>query len=185
MVFALARTFKKPASGDNAQRGFPSPGDGAQTTGDYEPQPSDVAWSSAYPTKGRRTFWDAFRPSGGQQGFPDPTGAGQERPRGSMPNNPPFSGLPSWAPVAKQSYGAAGVAPQYGKVLTNPIGAGVVALDRPQASYGGAAQYVNGAIWWTSQAIPTTVNLQGLTSPEQLAALLGDTYVQAVVRVEG
>jgi len=85
----------------------------------------------------------------------------------------------------RQSYGAGGVAPQYGKVLTNPIGAGVVALHRPQASYGSAAQYVNGAIWWTSQAIPTTVNLQGLTRPQDLAAVLGPLYVQAAIRTTG
>lgn len=183
MVFQLSRTFKKPSAGANVARGFPAPGAGAQTTGDFTPSPRDTVWGSDKPTQGRRSFWDVLRPSGGQQGYPDPMGPGQERPAGSMPNVPAYGGLPSWAPVMQQSYGAGRVSPQYGKVLTNPIGAGVVARHRPQASYGSAAQYVNGAIWWTSQGIPTSVNLQGLTDPAQLAAVLGPVNVQAALRV--
>jgi len=81
--------------------------------------------------------------------------------------------------------GAAAVVQNYGKVLENPIGAGIVALSRPQASYGGAAQYDYGALWWTSQAIPTSINLQGLTDPEALNEILGSVAVQAVVRTTG
>lgn len=184
-MFAVSRTFKKPTQGGNANRGFPAPGAGAQTTGDFTPAPRDAVWIPERPTKGRRTFWDALRPSGGQQGYPDPMGPGQERPAGSMPNSVPYSGLPSFGPVMRQSYGTAGLAPQYGKVLTNPIGAGVVAMHRPQASYGVAAQYVNGAIWWASQTIPTSVNLQGLTDPAQLAAVLGPINVKAAIRTTG
>jgi hypothetical protein len=73
--------------------------------------------------------------------------------------------------------------PNVGQVYSNPIGAGVVARYRPQASYGQAAQYYAGTIWWTPQAIPTSVNLSGLTSPASLAALLGPMNVQAAVRV--
>lgn len=185
MVFALARTFHKPASGTGPQRGFPAPGSGAQTSGDFTPPPRDGIWSPERPTQGRRTFWDAIFPTGGQQGFADPLSSAQRRPAGSMPNVPVASGLPEWMPTQRQSYGAGGVSPRYGKVLTNPIGAGVVAKYRPQASYGPAGQYVNGAIYWSSQAIPTTVNLQGLTSPEALAAVLGPINIQAVVRTTG
>lgn len=178
-MFKVARTYDNPTQGANAQRGFPSPGAGAQTTGDFAPQPPDVDWMPERPTQGRRTFWDILS----QRGFASPENPLQRRPPGSMPNVPPVSGLPSWAPTARQSYGAEGIAPQYGKVLTNPIGAGVVAPYRPQASYGGSAAYYNGVIWWTSQAIPTSVNLQGLTDPNVLAAVLGPVNVQAAVRV--
>lgn len=178
-MFKVSRTFNKPTQGGNAQRGYPAPGAGAQTTGVYTPPPADMDMGSERPTKGRRSFFDVL----GQRGFAAPQNAAQRRPAGSMPNIPAVSGLPSWAPTARQSYGAEGVAPQYGKVLTNPIGAGVVALHRPQASYGGAAAYYNGIIWWTSQSIPTSVNLQGLTDPAVLAAVLGPINVQAAVRV--
>lgn len=185
-MFKLSRTFAKPAAGNsgNVARGFPAPGAGAQTTGDFTPGPMDAVWGSDCPTKGTRTWFDpGGSPDDVQTGFPAPGGRGQMRPAGSMPNNPPSGGLPSWSPVMQQSYGAGRMAPQYGKVLTNPIGAGVVALYRPQASYGLAAQYVAGVDFWTSQAIPTSVNLQGLTDPAVLAAILGPINVKAAVRV--
>ncbi len=185
-MFKLSRTFHKPASANtgNVARGFPAPGAGAQTTGDFTPGPLDAVWGSEYPTKGARTWQDPGGSVGDvQTGFPAPTAPGQRRPAGSMPNVPAYGGLPSWSPVMQQSYGAGRMAPQYGKVLTNPIGAGVVALYRPQASYGVAAQYVAGVDFWTSQAIPTSVNLQGLTDPAVLAAVLGPINVKAAVRV--
>lgn len=183
MVFRLAETFKKPASGANAQRGFPAPGAGAQTVGPFTPAPKDAVWSSSRPTKGDPTWAHPSAPASGQRGYPAPYNPGQRRPPGSMPNDPAISGLPDmvWTPYYDR--GAAAYVPNYGKVLTNPIGAGVVALHRPQASYGPAGQYVNGAIWWTSQAVPTSVNLQGLTDPAVLAAVLGPINVQAAVRV--
>jgi hypothetical protein len=92
-------------------------------------------------------------------------------------------GRPHYVRGPDFSKGTARDVPNFGKVLTNPIGAGVVALHRPQASYGQAAQYYAGTIWWTPQAIPTSVNLSGLTSPDALAAILGPLYVQAAVRV--
>lgn len=180
MVFQLARTFKKPAQGQNAQRGFPAPGAGDQTTGDYNPAPQLAGpWTPQRPIQGRPTFFEVA----GQRGFPAPNAPLQRRPPETMPNQVPVSGLPRMGPVHKQDYGAAAYAPQYGKVLTNPIGAGVVARYRPQASYGSAAQYVNGAIWWTSQGIPTSVSLTGLTDPAVLAAVLGPVNLQAAIRV--
>jgi hypothetical protein len=183
MVFQLSRTFKKPEEGANVQRGFPAPGAGAQTTGAYTPAPAGTKWSPERPIQGRQTWLAPDGENGDQRGFPSPLSFFQRRPAGSMPAVPPVSGLPSWAPTMRQSYGAEGVSPQYGKVLSNPIGAGVVARYRPQASYGSAAQYVNGVIWWTSQGVPTSVNLQGLTDPRVLEAVLGPINVQAAVRV--
>lgn len=185
MVFKLALTFPKPAQGGNAQRGFPAPGDGSQTVGDFTPPPAAAAWVPQRPTQGRRSFWGASAPSGGQRGFPTPQNVGQRRPAGSMPNIPPVSGLPTPVETPYFSRGAAAFVQNYGKVLTNPIGAGVVARYRPQASYGKAAQYANGVIFFSNQAIPTSVNLQGLTDPAALQAVLGDINVQAAYRTTG
>lgn len=180
-MFKLARTFDDPLAGDNVQRGFPAPGDGAQTVGDYAPPPTDVPRESRRWVKGIRSWLNPSSPSGEQRGFPAPGDARQYRPAGTMDAIAPIYGLN--IPVTTPYYdrGAAAVVQNYGKVLTNPIGAGIVALSRPQASYGQAAEYINGAIWWTSQAIPTSVNLQGLSDPAALLAVLGTINVQAVL----
>jgi hypothetical protein len=184
-MFQLARTFKKPSAGANAQRGFPAPGAGNQTSGDFSPAPRDVAWSAVYPTQGQPTFAAPGGPAGGQRGYGAPGAPEQRRPRGSMPNAVVASGraVEVWTPYYDR--GAAAYVQNFGKVLTNPIGAGVVNKYRPQASYGPAAQYNNGIIFWTSQGIPTSVNLQGLTSPDVLAAVLGPVNVLAAIRTTG
>jgi hypothetical protein len=182
-VFRLARTYDRPAAGAGPQRGFPAPGAGEQTTGAplVPRHGGGVAWEPERPTQGRRTF---FRPAG-QQGFPEVENAAQRRAPGSMPNVPPIHGeaIMVWTPYYDR--GADAYVPNYGKVLTNPIGAGVVALYRTQASYGPAAQYLNGALWWTSQDIPTSINLQGLTDPQGLIDILDSVQIQAVVRTTG
>ncbi len=186
MVFKLSLSSATPNTGSNVQRGFPAPGAGSQTTGAYTPPPASVsAYAPLRPTKGRRSWFRPSSPQGGQRGFPAPLNVAQSRPVGSMPNVPDASGLPEFVETPYFSRGTAAFVPNYGKVLTNPIGAGVVAMHRPQASYGPAATYADGAIWWTSQAVPTTVNLQGLTDPAALAALLGPIKVQGVVRTTG
>ena len=127
---------------------------------------------------GKRSW---FLPSNsGQRGFPAPLSQAQSR----DPAWPSMHGFGGVIQVHARRYsdGAAGFVPNFGKVLTNPIGAGVVANYRTQASYGPAGQYVNRAIWWASRTIPTSVNMNGLTSPAELAALLGNVNVQAVVR---
>lgn len=184
-LFKPARTFDNPAQ---SQSGFAAPGAGAQVTGDptyvsTNDQPS--VWEARRPTKGRRTFLGSATPRGEQQGFPAPQGTGQARPSGSMPNDPPIFGgvYQNYTPYYDR--GAAAFVPNFGYVLTNPIGAGVVAMHRPQASYGGAAQYFDSALWWTNQIIPTSINLQGLTDPQELEAILGSLNVQAVVRTTG
>lgn len=182
MVFQLARTYDDPGVAQNAQRGFPAPGAGEQTTGPYSPQPLPTQQKPLRPTKGRASLF-MRRNAGQQRGFAEPLSAEEMRPLGSMPNNPPVYGRNIEVYTEPYSRGAAAYVQNYGKVLYNPIGAGIVALNRPQASYGPAAQYFDKAIWWTSQAIPTSVNLQGLTSPQVLADMLSSVEVQAVVRV--
>lgn len=189
-MYRLSNTFGDPAQGGNAQRGFPAPGSGAQTmlSGAAPIGYANVGAmleGDTRPTKGARSWFRPASPSGGQRGYPAPEAAGQERPPGSMPTIPQIFGGVIQKFTRPFSRGAAAFVPNFGRVLTNPIGAGVVALNRPQAFYGPAGQYENGAIWWTSQAVPTSIGMQGLTDPQTLQALLGQTNVQAVVRTTG
>jgi len=185
-MFRPANTFTDPASGSNAQRGYPEVGAGQQTTGDprtYNGAQTPIA--PLRPTKGMRSW---FKPASGenaQRGYPAPGDGAQIRPNGSMPNVVVPYGMPIPVETPYYDRGAAAYVQNFGKVLVNPIGAGIVALNRPQASYGGAAQYDDAALWWTSQVVPTSINLQGLTDPEALNEILGETLVQAVVRTTG
>lgn len=184
-MFKLALTYQDPATGANVQRGFPAPGAGAQTSGGPSNLPQNATLQRPVrPTKGARTWFKPSSPSGEQRGMAPAQSAAQMRPAGSMPNVPAFSGLPDPVETPYFSRGAAAVVQNYGKVLTNPIGAGIVANYRTQASYGPSSEYHNGSIWWTSQAIPTSIGMQGLANPGVLAALLGMVNVQAVVRVD-
>lgn len=181
-LFKPRRTFNDPAA---SQSGFPSPGEGAQTTGDptslSAPQ-RPIDYAPQRPTKGLFSWAAPTAPESAQRGFPSPESAGQTRPPHTMDNVPPIFGgvYQNWTPYYDR--GAAAYVPNFGKVLTNPIGAGVVALNRPQAFYGPAGDYEDGAIWWTAQQVPTTVPLQGLTSPDELAQLLGPIDLQAAIR---
>lgn len=128
----------------------------------------------------RRWFSPGTVSSQRQRGFPMPLGAGEER-------NPPweqygaFGGV--WFGIPRRNdLGAAGFTPNFGTVFVNPIGAGVVALHRPQASYGLAGQYIEHIIFWAQQTIPTSVKLGALTTPQEMQALLGTINVQAAVR---
>jgi hypothetical protein len=184
MVFKLALTYKDPSQGANVQRGFPAPGSGAQLSGPpSQARQPDIVPRPNRPTKGIRSWFMPSSPSGEQRGMAPAGTAAQMRPNGSMPNVPPIYGqnIPVYTPY--YSRGAAAFVQNYGKVLTNPIGAGIVANNRPQASYGPSSEYHNGMIFWTSQAVPTSVGMNGLTSPQVLAALLGRMNVQAAVRV--
>ena len=183
MVFRLTQTFYDPA---DSQSGFAEPGAGAQTVGD----PSFVSQVQATPdslperpTKGLFSWLFPDSPRGRQAGQPEPLNMLQHRPAGTMDNVPPIFGGVDYNYTPDYSRGAGAFVPITGKVLTNPIGAGVVAMQRPQSSYGPAGEYVNGAIFWTSQAVPTTVDLNGLLSAEQVQALVGNMSVQAMVRV--
>lgn len=182
-LFKVRQTFEKASQ---SQSGQPPIGAGAQTTG----EPSFVSkganqetrWAPDRPTKGVFSWLlGRKKPSDSQIGFPDPYDPAQARPAGQMDNYPsPVSGLPQMVYTPYFDRGAAAYVPNYGKVLYNPVGAGVVALHRPKAFYGGAAQYIDHALWWTSQVIPTSLNTQGLTDPEGLSEILDSITVQAV-----
>lgn len=183
MVFRVAPTFYDP---QDSQSGFAEPGAGAQTTGDpsfaSQEQPL-VEYEPERPYKGLLSWLFPSSPRSGQSGQPEPLSALQHRPPGSMDAVPPIYGQVGYNWTPDYSRGAAAYVPITGKVFTNPIGAGIVALQRPQASYGPPGEYQHGGIWWTSQAVPTSVDLNGLLSPEQVEALVGSMSVQAMVRV--
>jgi hypothetical protein len=186
-MFKLALTYYGPAQGGNVQRGFPAPGAFAQTTGGPS-QPTrneQVRETPVRPSKGIRSFFDSFLGGNAQRGMPEPQNTAQHRPAGSMPNHPIVQALPWTTTTPYYDRGAAAVVQNFGKVLTNPIGAGIVALNRPQASYGRASEYHYGSLWWTSQNIPTSVDLTSLVSADDLSAALGPLNVQAAVRTTG
>jgi hypothetical protein len=186
MVFKLSATWDQPTgSTADLNRGFPAPGTDEQTTGPARPSPRRSPWVPFRPTKGARTWSDPAGQVDSARGFPAPIAPAQARPAGSMPNVPPVTGRHVDVETVPFSRGALRWVPNFGKVLYNPIGAGVVALYRPQAFYGPAGQFAANAIWWAPQSIPTSVRLTGLNTPAELAALLGTTNVQAVVRTTG
>jgi hypothetical protein len=183
-MFKTANTFSNPGS---SQSGFASPGAGAQHTGARPgvANPQVQGGEPTRPTKGLRSWLNPEADGGQQRGFPNPLAFLQRRPKGSMPNSPPVFGGVDYVVTPEYDRGASAYVPVTGKVLTNPIGAGIYAPHRPQASYGPSGQYADGAIWWSSQQIPTSVNLAGLTSPDELADILNGIQIQAVVRTTG
>lgn len=180
-MFKLADTWENP---EQSQTGFPTPGDGAQSSGPAIPQPRAERGPPIRPTKGWLSWLNVFADGGEQRGFPSPLNFFQKRPKGEMNNVPPVFGGVEYNFTPDMDRGASAYVPITGKLLTNPIGAGVVVNHRTMPSYGSPGQYADGAIWWTSQQIPTSVNLQGLTSPQELAELLNGIEIQAVVRTQ-
>jgi hypothetical protein len=185
-MWRLSNTWQKPTSQASMQRGFPAPGAGDQYSGAGPGHGAGrhTPREPLHPTKGSRTFFQPLG-RGQQQGFPPPEEGAQRRPPGSMPNRPPVYGraIEVWTPYF--SRGAGAYVENFGRPLVNPIGAGIVVGHRPRPSYGPSGQYVNGAIFWTSQVIPTSIPLIGLTSPETLEAIVGGLNVQAMVRTTG
>jgi len=182
VVFKVSRTFDQPSV---SQTGMPAPGAGAQTTGPASLPSVESVWQARRPTQGLFSWLFPSSPASAQRGYDAPLSPSERRPAGSMPAAPPIWGgvYQHWTPYYDR--GAAAYVPNFGKQLTNPIGAGIVARHMPQPSYGLAAQYANGALWWTSQVVPTSINLQGLTDPQELAAILDGTTIEAVVRTTG
>jgi hypothetical protein len=186
-MFKLALTYMGPTKGANAQRGFPAPGAFQQTTGGPS-QPTrneQVQETPLRPTKGVRSFFNSFLGGNAQRGMPDAQNAAQHRPIGSMPNHPIVQGRAWTTTTPYYDRGAAAVVQNFGKLLTNPIGAGVVVLNRPQASYGRSSEYHYGALWWTSQNIPTSIDLSSLVSTDDLSAALGPDNAPAAIRARG
>lgn len=178
MVFRLAQTFFDP---EDSQTGFAEPGAGAQTSGDpsfvSQVEPSAVNYAPVRPTKGLLSwlFPDSARAL--QAGQPEPENALQHRTPGSMPNEMPIFGDWAFKFMPNFSRGSQAYVANTGQIMSNPIGAGNVVMQRPQASYGPSGDYEDGGIWWVPQSIQASIPLQGLISPTELQALIGpDNY---------
>lgn len=130
----------------------------------------------------RQRRWQPAEGAAAQRGTPD--AAYGARTPAWQPTRP--DGSTRWSDgvaAANLGLGAAALAPQFGHVPVNPIGAGLPATARPQASYGSAGRYVAGTVFWAAQTVPTSVPLGPLVSAQTLAALLGRMNVRAAVRV--
>jgi hypothetical protein len=185
-MFKLARTFNDVDQGANSQRGFPAPGTGAQITGDpSQPRQSVTIPTPIRPTKGKRSFFNVVFGANAQRGMPEAQNPAQAYPDGLMYNHIVTDGNPDVVITPYYSRGAAAAVQNFGKVTVNPIGAGIFAEFRPQASYGVSSEYHNGQIWWTPQNIPTSIPTQSLTSVEDLSAALGPVLSQAAIRQRG
>lgn len=132
----------------------------------------------------RRFFCPSSVNAQRQRGFPMPLGADETRAFAGRPlrNDVPMQSGPIRVQPGRSDMGARGYVNIFGQVGTNPIGAGVVAMNRPQPFYGPAGEYVENTIFWVSQAIPTSIPQGPLVSPATMAALLGAVNVQAAVR---
>ena len=123
-----------------------------------------------------------FKPAGNpaQSGRPNPADAPRVPPWSRMqPNN-----VVRHTPIMVPDFGASAWTSIFGRLSTNPIGAGIVATARPQASYGPPGTYQNGIIIWHAQKTPTSVALNPLITQANLAAILGQINAAAAVRME-
>lgn len=132
--------------------------------------------------KGTRTWGNPSAGSNPQRGGP-PAGPNSVQALPALAVQP-FGGV-VYHETPNYSRGAAAYVPGTPIVPSNPIGAGIFAPFRPRPYYAAPGVYEADAVWWLSQSIPTTVKLQGLTTAEALAAVLGPTYVKAAVRTTG
>jgi hypothetical protein len=130
----------------------------------------------------RAYFLPAQSPAQAQRGFPAPLNQTETRAAYGQPfgNVAPFGGKILVQP-RRRDLGASGYVPNFGKPFSNPIGAGVVALNRPQPSYGISSEYIAHALFWSSQTIPTTIPMGPLVSRDTMQALLGTINIKAVL----
>ena len=180
-MFRVSNTYNNPSDVQNAQRGFPAPGAGAQTTGQWTGKERPGPAPELQPVGA--DSWEGITSADAQRGMGPALDAVQFTTRNEQPIPQPFPVLyDTWWP----DRGAAGVAPDFGQVVTNPIGAGVqVSAPFDVHARGPAGQYFTDTIFWTSQVIPTSVHLDGLLTPEQVAALVDPLQVYGAVYTTG
>lgn len=184
-MFKIVNTFKKPAAPQNAQRGQPAPGSGAQQTNPARMQPGETAWldmipeqgTDSWPSTGAYSYGNPGFPVDAQRGQPVANAPGIARPRGSVVNGrmdgttryhetPNFSrGMQRYAvntPILLQDANPGSIVPHKPRVVPNyPLG-----------------QYINNTIFFANQVIPTTIPLSGLQTQRSIAALLSTFEVE-------
>jgi hypothetical protein len=99
---------------------------------------------------------------------------------GTVPQGTPF-----WLTSRPYSRGAEAHAPHFGILTYNPIGAGIYAPYKLPPMAGPAARYVQGAIWFDVQSIPTGLRFNPTVPVETVDALIGQSHVAAAYRTTG
>jgi hypothetical protein len=164
------------------QSGAPNPA--ATQTGPGSPRWRDqgyTAWSPARETSpwSARGFPDPAEPEALQRGFGTPEAI-------PVPDPGPPSGPYGKAIFVQTPYydgGALMFAPKFGKILENPIGAGIQVPFRSYSSYYPSGQYDAGVIFWASEYIPTSIPSSALMTPDELEAILGNLEIYKSIQV--
>jgi hypothetical protein len=184
-MFKIVNTFKNAASPQNAQRGQPAPGSGAQQTNPARKAPGEVPWyamvdyqgTDTWPSASADTYGNPQFPVDAQRGQPVANAPGIARPRGSVVNGamdgttryretPNFSrGMQRFAvntPILIQNANPGDIVPAKPRVVPNyPLG-----------------QYINNTIFFANQVIPTSIPLAGLQTQKSVEALLSTFFVE-------
>jgi hypothetical protein len=83
------------------------------------------------------------------------------------------------------SRGADAFAPKFGTLNINPIGAGIYSPYKLPPMAGPGARYVQGAIFFDVQAIPTGLRFNQTVPIETVDALIAQSHVAAAYRTTG
>lgn len=75
------------------------------------------------------------------------------------------------------SRGADAYAPKFGVLNISPIGAGIYGPYKLPPMAGPGARYLQGAIWFDVQTIPTTIHMNPTIPIETMNALIATSYV--------
>ena len=187
MASTIVEWFR--ALGPNAQRGMPAPlspwqAQGPDASGEGPVAPASPTQRRVKYTQPRQWFGT---PATKQRGEPVPFSPADHRPIENVEFRVPY-GAPVYQRLRRYDWGSAGFSFDSGRLFSNPIGAGVVALHRIKPFSSAVAQVVPGqGIFWNSQTIADFAGpeLGTLYDPQTLYALLGNTNAQAVAAPPG
>lgn len=184
-MFKIVNTFKKPASPQNAQRGQPAPGTGAQQTNSARSHPSDTLWfnslaqqgTPSWPSTTAYTYGNPGFPVDAQRGQPIANTPGIARPAGSV-RSAPMDGTTRYRETREFSRGMQRYAVNT-PILVQDANPGSIVPFKPRVvpNYP-LGQYINNTIFFANQVIPTTIPLSGLQTQKSIAALLSTFYVE-------
>jgi hypothetical protein len=82
-----------------------------------------------------------------------------------------------WMQSRPYSRGADAYAPKFGVLNISPIGAGIYGPYRLPTIAGPGARYLQGAIWFDVQSIPTTIRMNPTIPIETMNALIATSHV--------
>lgn len=181
-MFKIVNTWKKAATPQNQQRGFPAPGTGAQQSGRARKKPGDVTWTTRTSYRGRDTYLNPAYPVDAQRGSPAAEGALQAYLEGQL-TSPIPNGRTTYRVTREFSRGSQAFVASTGIVLSSP-NPGVTVTHKPRVvpNYP-LGQYINNTIFWANQVIPTTIKLQGLQTQEAIDAMLASFQVYGMNKV--